>query len=269
MESIRALLTGSIDYAGLFPPAALDMPTAVRNYLEYRDGNDRWALGRFVLPASRFDEYKRAAAELMIPLSLLIAPGQSFSFAATGIESIETKVEDAAGIQPSSLPMYYEIPIGSAAALAPILAQTGARAKVRTGGLVESAFPGTRELAQFLGECARAGVPFKATAGLHHPIRAKHRLTYEADSGTAMMHGFINVFVAAAFIYTGGTEEDAAAALEETDARAFEFNNDAVRWRDRRLTNEQLRLARERFAISFGSCSFEEPMKELRVLEWL
>ena len=43
MSAIRALLTGSIDYAGLFPPAGLDMASAVENYARYRAGPDAWA----------------------------------------------------------------------------------------------------------------------------------------------------------------------------------------------------------------------------------
>ena len=48
--SLRALLTGVIDYAGLFPPAALPMADAVRNYDAYRNGEHAWMLGRFVVP---------------------------------------------------------------------------------------------------------------------------------------------------------------------------------------------------------------------------
>ena len=35
VSALRALLDGIVDYAGLFPPAALDMSTAVRNYASY------------------------------------------------------------------------------------------------------------------------------------------------------------------------------------------------------------------------------------------
>ena len=47
-QSLRALLTGVIDYAGLFPPAKLPMDQALSNYLRYRDGPDAWMLGNFV-----------------------------------------------------------------------------------------------------------------------------------------------------------------------------------------------------------------------------
>lgn len=54
--SLRALLSGIIDYAGLFPPAALPMEQAVRNYSRYRQGPDRWMLGHFICSATRVKE---------------------------------------------------------------------------------------------------------------------------------------------------------------------------------------------------------------------
>ncbi len=54
--SLRTLLTGIIDYAGLFPPAKLDMEPAIRNFARYRGCDDRWMLGRFICPASRLEE---------------------------------------------------------------------------------------------------------------------------------------------------------------------------------------------------------------------
>jgi hypothetical protein len=55
MSAIRTLLQGSIDYAGLFPPAEVDMRTALENYARYSIGPSSWALGRFIVPmSSRF-----------------------------------------------------------------------------------------------------------------------------------------------------------------------------------------------------------------------
>ena len=65
MESVRILLSGAIDYAGLFPPAGLGMEQAVRNYAAYRSGPQAWALGRFVVPVARLEEFERAAGDLL------------------------------------------------------------------------------------------------------------------------------------------------------------------------------------------------------------
>src|SRR5262245_1281156 len=59
-ESLRALLSDAVDYAGLFPPARLDMRAAVANFGRYLHGSDAWALGRFVLPATRLMEFRDA-----------------------------------------------------------------------------------------------------------------------------------------------------------------------------------------------------------------
>lgn len=52
MTMLRTLLIHAVDYAGLFPPAKLDMETAVRNYASYQEGEHSWALGRFIVPVS-------------------------------------------------------------------------------------------------------------------------------------------------------------------------------------------------------------------------
>jgi hypothetical protein len=71
--SVRALLSGIVDYAGLFPPAKLPMDEAVRNYLRYRTEPESWMLGRFICPAARLGELAAFAediAKLPAPLSL-------------------------------------------------------------------------------------------------------------------------------------------------------------------------------------------------------
>src|SRR5688572_20979499 len=65
MQSTRALLNRIIDYAGLFPPAKLDMQSTVRNYSRYLKSDDAWMLGRLIIPAARFAEFELCAAELL------------------------------------------------------------------------------------------------------------------------------------------------------------------------------------------------------------
>jgi hypothetical protein len=54
--SLQALLAGAIDYAGMFPPASLDLEQSARNYFAYGAAPEAWMLGRFVCPASRLHE---------------------------------------------------------------------------------------------------------------------------------------------------------------------------------------------------------------------
>jgi hypothetical protein len=63
-RSLRAFLSKLIDYAGLFPPAALDLDSAIRNYARYRQGTDSWMLGRFIIPAERLAMLARYEEEL-------------------------------------------------------------------------------------------------------------------------------------------------------------------------------------------------------------
>src|SRR5262249_58715448 len=122
------------------------------------------------------------------------------------IDTIEIKaarpsdIENAMKLMPAKLAPYFEIPIiDDPLELIKSLAETGARAKVRTGGVTADAFPSSFNLARFIKICAEEDVPFKATAGLHHPLRSVNKLTYAPDSASAMMHGFLNVFLAATF----------------------------------------------------------------------
>jgi hypothetical protein len=83
------------------------------------------------------------------------------------------------------------------------------------------------------------------------------------------MHGFVNVFVAAAFAWQSNDGGAVIGVLHECDPKSFDFFDDALTWRGRRLTTEQIVVARRNFAHSFGSCSFEEPVAGLRALGWL
>ena len=82
-HAIQTLMSGLIDYAGLFPPATLSLRNTIANYLDYRGSPDGWALGRLVLPASRLDEVSAMAdAESNsgapgepIPIAALIGTG--------------------------------------------------------------------------------------------------------------------------------------------------------------------------------------------------
>jgi hypothetical protein len=168
---------------------------------------------------------------------------------------------------PAPLVLYFEIPIkGDVSALIKAIARVGARAKVRTGGVTPESIPAAAEVVEFISACKREGVAFKATAGLHHPIRGSYRLTYAPGSDVGTMYGFLNVFLASALIYTGEDKRTAIAALEESDPGAFVFEGDAIVWRDRRISADQIEASRRGFSTSFGSCSFREPVDELAAI---
>jgi hypothetical protein len=299
MSALRALLRDTIDYAGLFPPAGLVMPEAVANYAGYRDGEHAWALGRFVVPAGRLAEFDAAAGQWLprTPeatgwrLSVLIGPeaeadlgtleefNRRHGSAAAGVvagDVVEGKAESADAVArllervPPELQAYVEIPVdGDPAALVAAIGRAGGRAKVRTGGITASAFPEAADLVRFIRTCLSAAVPFKATAGLHHPLRAEHRLTYEPGGASGTMFGFLNVFAATAFMAEGLDDGDAERLLEERDRDAFRFDPSGMAWRGRRLDLSAIARARETGIVSFGSCSFTEPLEDLAALDLL
>jgi hypothetical protein len=286
-----------VDYAGLFPPAGLGMPEAVECYARHRREPHAWVLGRFVVPAARLAEFERAWSALSPdarnstpwPLSVLAAPPLDQAFdaiarfnarhAASGarVDTVELSPDvpvDAwrRAPVPGSVPLRVfaeclaDANLG--ARLPPIRAAGGA-AKIRTGGTTAEAIPTAPALARFIDACARLRLPFKATAGLHHPVRAQHALTYAADAPRATMHGFLNVFVAATLAHAEGLGAGhLAAILEESDPQAFTLEPSDIRWRAYRVEAARIAAARE-FAVSFGSCSFDEPLRDLHTLGWL
>ncbi len=237
MTPLHALLENLIDYAGLYPPASLPLSEVIQNYDRYLASPDAWILNRLVLPLSKLNGV-RLGPNWHVTLLTDQDPGTL----PPQIETLETKNE-----RRLSLPTYCEAPLDRI---------TDAFAKIRTGGITPQAIPPAPELADFLHQAAARRLPFKATAGLHHPVRAG-------------MHGFINVFVAAAFAWRGMDRESLIQVLEESHAPAFEFGETHLRWRGLQLSIDQIRTARRDFAHCFGSCSFEEPLDDLRKLGWL
>jgi hypothetical protein len=292
--SLRTLVAGLVDYAGLFPPASLSMPDAVAEYAAHRVSPDSWILGRFIVPAMRLDELDAAAASCLGSranpwrLAALVgddAPGDAariatFNAAHAGsllVDVVEAKATSAERVDElarlfthATCTLYVEVP--HAAEPRPLLdaiRRASARAKIRTGGTTADAFPTSAHIARFIATCAELQLPFKATAGLHHPLRGEHRLTYANDAPSGTMFGFLNVFMAGALAATGAHESELAAVLEERQPAAFRFDADGARWRDMHVPLARLAEVRASFAIAFGSCSFREPVDDLRELALL
>jgi hypothetical protein len=306
VDSARVLLRDLIDYAGLFPPASLAMAPAVANCGAYSRSEYNWILGRFILPVARLAEFEKtltegyavAAASPLVATpgsgarwTLSVLPGENVSadlaripelndrFAASSfpvkaeIKSVEVKiaspqdVERLSKIIPAELETYFEIPLtASERDCIAAVANCGRRAKIRTGGEAADKFPAPESVVEFIRLCAAANVPFKATAGLHHPLCSVHRFTYQPESPSGIMHGFLNVFLAAAFLRAGMEPELALQLIKEQSAQAFHFDSEGVIWREHRLLTRDIAAARRGFSISFGSCSFTEPIEDLRSL---
>ncbi len=321
----HALLDHLFDYAGLFPPAALDLDAATAAYAGYHAGPDAWMLGRFIVPAGRLAEGADADDGQLLDAYADRFEGEPWRFSVLGLapDDGETWLEAAlrtlgqarafnarhpgrttcdrfelrlpaalasdtdalagalldldatylggAGTGPRAA---LEVPFmdapdsvaPAAAAVAEANGQAGRPAfalKLRCGGVTPDLVPDVETLAEALAEVVRAGVPFKATAGLHHP------LPNHDDAVGARMHGFLGVFGGAVLARLHGLgAADWAEILDSVDASDWSVD-DGLRWRSLRATAAEVADARRQLALSFGTCSFDEPRDDLRALGWL
>ena len=236
MDARRALLGHLIDHAALFPPAEMSMSDALEADRRARASEDAWLLGRFVCPSSRLAEL----GDEQRALSLVVDGDDGGGVSDARVESLELRsVARYAG------EVYVELPLDdSLDERLDELVANGLRAKVRCGG---ESIPPVEDLARFIRGCRERELVFKATAGLHH--------AYPTGTGE---HGFLNLLAAAAF----GEEEEALSAPHGS----FELDADSFRWGPRRAGASVLAQARGTLFRSIGSCSFFEPVEELRAL---
>jgi len=180
------------------------------------------------------------------------------------------------------LTLFFEVPLPEAGneddegvllARLDAIRDTGTFAKIRTGGVTAGAIPAVRAIARFLGHAAVRDVAFKATAGLHHAIRGDHALTYEPGAPVATMHGLLNLVVAAVLARERaadtdkeGVEKTIETILQEREPGAFGLDDRRLAWRDVAFDGDRIAAARARFVLGVGSCSFEEPIADLRAL---
>jgi hypothetical protein len=249
----RALLEGLIDHAALFPPASMPMRDALAEDRAARQSEYAWMVDRFVCPASRLGEIGRLSAAVSVVLDAEL-PARA--------DAIETRLEaprpdsrqlllTAKSLRALSDEVYFELVLGerwrdSVPAAVGAIAAVGGRVKLRCGGL---SVPSSEQVALVLRACRTAGVVMKATAGLHHAL---------PNGGE---HGFLNLLCAATYAHCG--DADARELTEMLNAEALdelpleEFHAD------------EARDARQRLFKGFGSCSWREPVEDLRRLGWL
>ena len=259
------------------------------NYAQYQMASDNWMLGHFVVPASRSHELQELLptfplkqwslsailskdVELDIDRVRSLQDNRQIAIAALEIPPLPPEeIERVFPLLPAGVDVFFEIPLNSD--LEPylsVLQKIGASAKIRTGGITAEAFPSATKLSECILAFAEARVPFKATAGLHHPLPNEYRLTYEPDSLSSKMHGFLNVTILASLVHWQKvTPEEAVAILQESLIDRFLFKADGIEWSDRQLSLAQIEEARQQFFRSFGSCSFQEPIDDLKHLQLL
>ena len=288
---MRAAFAALIDYAGLFPPASLSLAQSANEYHAARRGTYSWMLGRFVVPASML----ASDAVLGGPFSVIVEPNAGAlrgvaerRNAGVPVDALEIPLQrsvsplrdrlspdeilDIAGALEADLsvtglrdvPAFVEIPRarpwqGMEAQTLATLARLGLCGKVRCGGVTADAFPSIEDLAEFVAAAADGRTRFKATAGLHHPVR--HR-----DAATGFtMHGFLNLLAAAA-LAPRVPIDTLRSILAEEDAAAFQFTDSSFSWRDRSASVDELKQLRTDAFVGYGSCSFAEPIEDLTAM---
>ncbi len=268
---MSALFDGFFDDAALFPPGDAPMAVAVP---AHRDLVVRFGalVGPFVVPASRLAELAGCLDDGdALPVSV-IAPAPELAAAVDRVVAeprlalvaveVPGVLDDAAAAEavgvlgaalPGGVTAAVELPRTAARdAVLDVLAGTGARAKLRTGGLRAELFPSAAELASTLHACLDRQVAVKCTAGLHAAVR-------HTDPATGFEHhGFLNVLVAVDALLAGEPAPAAASWLRRDDGLALAAA--VLGW-------PADRVARARAAFtSFGTCSVLEPVTDLVAL---
>lgn len=289
-RSAAALLGGVVDYAGLFPPAALSMADAAADYTTARNGTEAWMLGRFVVPAGRLPELAGVlealrATHAIWHLSAIVSDhatdewdtihafNASLGHTRAVVDAIECRPQAMAGLDwlaehAAGMEAYVEVAPQARDLEAWIdhVKARGLRAKIRTGGITAAAFPPPAAVAGFLAAAVRAQVPFKATAGLHHALRGEYRLTYEPDAAQAPMYGYLNVLVATAALRAGHPATVAEEILQQSDESSLTWTDEHLTWHGLVFPTALLQHTRAELLVGFGSCSFREPAAEMRAL---
>lgn len=294
-----AFLADLVDYAGLFPPASLSVASAWQKYQRYRLDHAWWLLGRFLIPSGRLASLAdEAAADLTaarrpFPLVVIAQP------AASGGELVQRVVADLEQIQavrsrsgPALEVDAYEVRLPASGVAANALADAthrlleaglrpffelspagrwigamrrfvaqlpaGAAFKLRCGGTAPT--PPATAVAATIDATRDAGVPLKATAGLHHPFTLPAKDEF----------GFVNLFAAAILADAHGlVESTVKAILTDPQEAHFALEGEHLSWQEWRVSANMIRTRRRRHVVSFGSCDFEEPRAALMRLGWL
>ncbi|WP_231336039.1 hypothetical protein [Actinomadura graeca] len=268
MTGFPALFAGLCDDAAVFPPGLAPLAAAVPAHHRHRRAVYGPLVGPFVLPATALDALGPLLTEKMD--LAVTAPGGPVQvadalIAVSGLPVDLRWLEVAvpAGMSPGDffraldraragredVPVYVEVPRdGRHRAIITMLAATGHRAKFRTGGVTADLHPTVAELAAAIKTAVVAGVPFKATAGLHNPVRHTAR-----ETGFDQ-HGYLNLILATEAALDGRPAGDLAGILDHRDALFVAACVSEIADRA-----EEIRTA----FLSFGTCSISEPLGDL------
>ncbi|MCI5065009.1 hypothetical protein MRY87_04725 [bacterium] len=139
--------------------------------------------------------------------------------------------------------------------------------KIRCGGmpseLVPYGIPSPTWLAETLQRCGEHALPVKLTAGLHRPLSAFP----PPEQGIEPHFGYLNVFLTALLARRGSiSTAQLTTALQSPATPTLSEGNQSLSWAGYLISCKELQTMRHEIALSFGSCSFTEPLVEGRKL---
>lgn len=280
--NIELALDGILDYAGLFPPASLSLAAAVEDFYTILDSNEGWITGRMVVPAAKLAEFGAAWREIeeeekailcvtasggdsfaqtLAEDSKLLAESDKYEVAtyeirATTLEELKTNLKLL-----EKLPGEKFVEISSDSDLTewlPVLAETeDLYVKTRLGGTMPGSVPSSAFVADWIVSCTQLDLPFKLTAGLHHPFPNRNKETGDHQ------HGFLNVLAATYLAADHDFSRSEIEKLLDAEPEAMAWDSGGLTWEGQRISALELESARD-FFLSFGSCSVAEPIEDLR-----
>lgn len=270
IPALPAFAIGLCDDAAVFPPGSASLPEAVPAHRSHTTSPYAAMVGPLVLAAPMLDDLGPLLRDGEDPLDVSVtAPDGAEQAAAAlataarlAVEVRGLEIAVPAGTSPAEffkaldrvgtgeIQVFVEVPRDERRAhIIAGLAARGRYAKLRTGGVTAGLYPDPAELAETVKAVVAAGVPFKATVGLHHAVR-----NTDPDTGFDQ-HGFLNLLLAVDDAPTAGSVADLAATLADRDAIA-------VSRRVAEMDAERVSAARARF-LSFGTCSITDPLTEM------
>jgi hypothetical protein len=287
---IPAFLRSFVDDAAIFPPGNAPLEQAVADHVDHRDEEYADLVGGFVvsdvkvadLASSVVEERAKRASRnhpgLTLEVNVVVTGGagaiepavtwvarseglslRALEFALRDEEDLAhnarrlVQVVDSLGEQLDDVVVYAEPPLqrlGSPGWLSALdeLAAREIHLKFRTGGASADLFPTSGQLAGSIEAALDRELPFKCTAGLHNAVR--HR---DAETGFEH-HGFLNVLLATRTCLDGGSPDDVAEVLEQTEGSELA---------ERLIADPDEASRTRRWFTSFGSCSVLDAHEDL------
>ena len=252
-----------IDYAGMFPPAKLPLAEALENFQAYQHHEHASYLSRFVIPVGQVPDLPSSTK---LPLTVLVKPTEiNPNLRDLQADSIEVPWDEESLVPlANSFPGKIFIELDWRKPHKPQMTAISKHAprlgvKLRTGGVTPESIPPSKAIAEFLLTAAQHKLALKATAGLHAPVPNDN-----PEIG-ARLHGFLNFFCAGFLAYTGrGDRETITNVLEDFSYEDFSFGEHSLRCGTFEFSKQEIEQLRNCWLLSFGSCSFLEPIEHLK-----